>query len=104
MNSNIEKIISSIKTDVSGKWISTDQVEEIVNSVVDECIDIFVDRETLNDGDPAVGYYDPDEPAEIIRQHFGIESEVDDETCPKCGDTWSGTSCGIPGCGWIKGV
>lgn len=72
MNENIKKIISSFKTDVSGKWISTDRSEDMVNLVLQECINIFVKRETLNDGGPAVGFYEPNEPAEIIRNHFGI--------------------------------
>lgn len=33
-------------------------------------------------------------------------TKIDDyeyETCPECGETWSGTSCGISNCGWIVG-
>lgn len=42
--------------------------------------------------------------AETIKQHFEIDGEEDiDETCPRCGDMWSGTSCGIPDCGWVTG-
>lgn len=43
-----------------------------------------------------------------VKNHFGVESDdnVDDdkvEYCPKCNEEWSGTSCGIPNCGWIVG-
>lgn len=33
-------------------------------------------------------------------------TKIDDyeyETCPECGEVWSGTSCGIPNCGWVIG-
>lgn len=29
-----------------------------------------------------------------------IDSEV--EYCEVCGDSWSGTSCGFPDCGWLQ--
>jgi hypothetical protein len=32
-----------------------------------------------------------------IQEKFGVEY------CPKCNEEWSGTSCGIPNCGWIVG-
>lgn len=41
-----------------------------------------------------------------IKQHFGVEQDLDedsDETCPRCGVEWSGTSCGLPECGWVVG-
>ena len=36
-----------------------------------------------------------------LEEHFEDDSE--DQTCPVCGDIWSGTSCGIPDCDWIIG-
>lgn len=39
-------------------------------------------------------------------EHFGLEQDSDNDsvdTCPRCGAEWSGTSCGLPYCGWIKG-
>ena len=44
---------------------------------------------------------------ELIKEHFGVEEDEDededDKTCPKCGDSWGGTSCGAD-CGWITGA
>jgi hypothetical protein len=42
--------------------------------------------------------------AEQIREHFGVETDDEVEYCPKCDAEWSGTSCGLPDCGWIVGV
>ena len=43
--------------------------------------------------------------ANWIEQHFGVECDEDIvETCPRCGEPDSGTSCGIPDCGWVTGV
>lgn len=42
-----------------------------------------------------------------ILMHFEIEmvDQLDEiEYCPRCGLEDSGTSCGIPDCGWITGV
>lgn len=39
----------------------------------------------------------------VLRRHFEIPDATND-TCPRCGDSWSGTSCGIPECGWVTGV
>lgn len=30
-------------------------------------------------------------------------AELDEDRCPRCNEQWSGTSCGIDDCGWIKG-
>ena len=42
-----------------------------------------------------------------IKKHFGVDEDEDededDKTCPKCGDSWGGTSCGAD-CGWITGA
>jgi len=38
-----------------------------------------------------------------IEQHFLEDELVDDtEYCSRCGAESSGTSCGLPDCGWIK--
>ena len=44
-------------------------------------------------------------PDTVIMKHFGVEEDEDedDKTCPKCGDSWGGTSCGAD-CGWITGA
>ena len=45
--------------------------------------------------------------AEFVKNHFGVEKDSEEdsnETCPRCGEEWSGTSCGLPECGWVVGV
>ena len=40
---------------------------------------------------------------ELLEKHFVDETDDEVEYCPKCNAEWSGTSCGIPACGWIVG-
>ena len=41
MSNRIEKIINEIRTDVSGKWVSIDDLENHTKSVVNECLDVI---------------------------------------------------------------
>ena len=43
MNENIKSLIEKVGTDVSGKWMSVDKVEELVTTVAHECI-LLVDK------------------------------------------------------------
>jgi len=60
--SYIKSLISQVGADSSGKWISVDDVEELVNLVVRECADIA----TMNQFQ-----YDP--VGKYVKKHFGIE-------------------------------
>ena len=37
-----------------------------------------------------------------IEEDSEVESD-EEETCPRCGAPDSGTSCGLPDCGWVTG-
>lgn len=37
---------------------------------------------------------------EAVYTYFDLTPEI--EYCPKCNAEWSGTSCGLDDCGWIK--
>jgi hypothetical protein len=41
MSNRIEKIINEVRTDVSGKWVSIDDLENHTKSVVNECLDVI---------------------------------------------------------------
>ncbi len=38
MNENIEAIVKNVGTDISGKWVSTDKIVNVVEATVKECI------------------------------------------------------------------
>jgi hypothetical protein len=40
VNEKINNLVQSTKTDISGKWVSTENLENLVERVVKECIDV----------------------------------------------------------------
>jgi hypothetical protein len=40
VNEKINNLIQSTKTDISGKWVGIDNLENLVERVVRECIDV----------------------------------------------------------------
>lgn len=67
--------------------------KKLVELIVRECMDVLHDNEM---GGYQVNY--------VLKEHFGVETVDEVEYCPKCDAEWSGTSCGIPDCGWIIGA
>lgn len=59
MNEQIKELINTIKTDVSGKWVSIDSMSEFANLIVQECA--------------AVALREDHDPYECILKHFGVE-------------------------------
>jgi hypothetical protein len=41
MSNRIKNIINEVRTDVSGKWVSIDDLENHTKSVIDECLDVI---------------------------------------------------------------
>jgi len=39
---------TEVKTDVSGKWVAREDVDDIIKNVVQECIDILNDQTSYN--------------------------------------------------------
>jgi hypothetical protein len=66
--------------------------EKFAELIVQECVDFL--KDTLDDHFAA----------EQLEEHFGVETDDEVEYCPKCNAEWSGTSCGLPDCGWIVGA
>jgi len=48
MSDKIKKIISEVKTDVSGKWVSVDELENYTKTVIDECLSVIKQTPTNN--------------------------------------------------------
>lgn len=38
MNNNLKKLIDTVPTDISGKWVSINSLEQFANTILDECI------------------------------------------------------------------
>lgn len=94
-------------TFLDGRYALTqEQLDKFAELIVRECAVELMKlgnsySECDTDADYMQGLLDG---ADIIKEHFGIDSESEIEYCPKCNIEWSGTSCGIPNCGWITGA
>lgn len=40
MNERMKELVAKVETDTSGKWVSMDNVEKLVESIVRECINV----------------------------------------------------------------
>jgi hypothetical protein len=66
MNHRMSELLDQVSTDVSGKWVSTDDLEKFAELIVRECagrVDNIL-REK-KDGGGTMG--------DDIREHFGVE-------------------------------
>ena len=72
MNQRIKQLIKQAETDVSGKWVSVDNMEVFAKLIVQECAEIA----RLNTRVDSKVYL-------MIEQHFGVE-EPKGWICPKC--------------------
>ena len=61
MNKNVKTLIGSVKTDVSGKWMSMDNVHILSELIVKECA--YFLKDTMDDHFTA----------EQLEEYFGIE-------------------------------
>ena len=60
METKLQELVNQIGTDVSGKWIAVDQVGQLADLIVRECMSNLY----LNGYDDAMMQ---------IKQHFGVE-------------------------------
>ena len=79
MNDNVAAMIKAVGTDTSGKWVSTDKLQDIVEKVTQVCID-KIETYRIPVGNSAAGEmacewtYDAlKEIRDDIKEHFGIE-------------------------------
>ena len=60
METKLQNLVNQIGTDVSGKWISVDRIDQLANLIVKECMyNLYIN-----------GY---DDAMNQIKQDFGIE-------------------------------
>ncbi len=60
METNLQELVNQIGTDVSGKWIAVDRVDQLADLIVRECMYNLY----LNGYDDAMNQ---------IKEHFGIK-------------------------------
>jgi hypothetical protein len=95
MNERIRQLVEQafiITTDGKIGHVNNYMVEKFAELIVRECIAVHEDD------------YGVDIIGDVLKKHFGLDSEDDVEYCPSCNAEWSGTSCGLDNCGWIVGV
>lgn len=91
---------------VHNREITLDEYQEIYDKkfaelIIEECI-VIMSRE-IDERESKEKNRTISDMMDLLERHFGVEVECDQEeqeTCPRCGDIDSGTSCGIPNCGW----
>jgi hypothetical protein len=59
MNLQIKELIDTLGTDVSGKWISVDKIQQLTESIIQECAYIALREDH--------------DPSECILNHFGLQ-------------------------------
>ena len=123
MNKRIKQLAYAAKLDEHMLWTShegnvlPDEMIKFAELIVKECAESLWTEECYN-SDLALEEFEKN--SKKIKEHFGIQevltlsgkfhhySNTDNpvdfpvEYCPTCGEEWSGTSCGIDDCGWIK--
>jgi hypothetical protein len=65
MNTKVKELISQVKTDTSGKWVQTENLENLAILIVNECRNAL--RPELRDMISRGSAYDS------IKEHFGVE-------------------------------
>lgn len=68
MSTQIKEIISKVKTDVSGKWVSIEEVEKLSKLIVTECIHVCTSRVGNSDYNTGRMHCESD-----IKEHFGLK-------------------------------
>lgn len=71
MNQRIKETVAKVKTDTSGKWVSVEEVEKLVASIINDCISMAVEivrdnnRKELETYEHHIRW--------PIEEHFGVE-------------------------------
>lgn len=76
MNSISQKLIAEVGADVSGKWIAVGKIDQIVESVVKECLD-FVEASATGEPDNSEAQAALLACALNILEHFDMELDDD---------------------------
>jgi len=60
METKLQNLIQQVGTDVSGKWIAVDRIDQLTNLIIRECMhNLYIN-----------GY---DDAMNQIKEHFGVE-------------------------------
>lgn len=73
MNKKIKELLSTVHTDVSGKWVSTDELESVAELVLNEVRSVINDVYHKVPLEHAVHYHYM---SDIIDEHFYVEESV----------------------------
>jgi hypothetical protein len=90
MNERIRELAEQATTEEADGFKYFDK-EKFAELIIRECIAVHEDD------------YGVDIIGDVLKKHFGLDSEDEVEYCPSCNAEWSGTSCGLDNCGWIVG-
>jgi hypothetical protein len=79
METKLQELVNQIGTDVSGKWIAVDRVDQLADLIVQECVD-KIESYRIPVGNSAAGemacewtYTALKEIRDEIKEHFGIK-------------------------------
>ena len=80
MNENIKALVDAVGTDISGKWVSTDKLEHLVQDVLQECL---VQIEVANSQHCAYTTFDlgivncaKEKIVNHVKEHFDVKAEI----------------------------
>jgi hypothetical protein len=79
MEPKLQNLVSQVGTDVSGKWLAVDRIDQLAELIVQECVD-KIESYRIPVGNSSAGElacewtYDAlKEIRDEIKEHFGIE-------------------------------
>lgn len=79
MNKNIKALVDSVGSDISGKWVSAEKIEQLVQDVLQECL---VQIEVANSQHCAYTTFDlgivncaKEKITDHIKQHFEVKDK-----------------------------
>lgn len=67
----IQQLVQQVGTDTSGKWISTDRMDQLTELIVTECANIC--NKIYFDQYPDAEEWERSREGDAIKQHFGIK-------------------------------
>jgi hypothetical protein len=77
METRLQDLVKQVGTDVSGKWIAVDRIDQLAHLIVQECaqIAVFKDSGTVATAEVA-GHMAAGRSiaARLIKEHFGINT------------------------------
>jgi hypothetical protein len=72
METKLQDLVKQVGTDVSGKWIAVDRIDQLANLIVRECI-LTIQMGITRDGHNTEKYLRSMKHIKQIKEHFGVE-------------------------------